>query len=105
MPIADRHNDYAHALKKRFFDAGLRAEVDTSSERMQYKVRQAELYKVPYIVILGDKEIEGGALSFRSRKEPNQNGVGAGAFIAHLQKHAQARSLEIKPLEMLAASS
>ena len=105
VPIADRHNDYAYALKDRFFEAGLRAEVDTSSERMQYKVRQAELYKVPYIVIVGDKEIENDALSFRSRKEPNQNGVDAQAFITHLQEHAKARSLEVTPMEALAASS
>ena len=105
VPIADRHNDYAYALKDRFFEAGLRAEVDESSERMQYKVRQAELYKVPYIAIVGDKEIENDALSFRSRKEPNQNGVDAQAFIAHLQEHAKARSLEVTPMEALAASS
>ena len=72
---------------------------------MQYKVRQAELYKVPYIVIVGDKEIENDALSFRSRKEPNQNGIDAQAFIAHLQEHAKARSLEVTPMEVLAASS
>ncbi len=105
VPIADRHNEYAHALKARFFEAGLRSEVDTSSERMQYKVREAELYKVPYIIIIGDKELENDALSFRSRKEPNQNGVGTDAFITHLQEHAVARRLEITPLELLAASS
>ena len=105
VPIADRHNDYAHTLERRFFGAGIRAEVDTSSERMQYKVRQAELYKVPYIVIVGDKEMDEGKVSFRSRKEPNQNGVGAGEFIAHLQEHAKGRNLEVRPFEALAASS
>ena len=105
VPIADRHNDYAEDLKARFAEVDLRAKVDTRSERMQAKVRDAELYKVPYIVIVGDKEIENDALSFRSRKEPNQNGIDAQAFMAHLQEHAKARSLEVTPMEALAASS
>jgi threonyl-tRNA synthetase len=99
IPIADRHNDACHRLRERFFDAGLRAEVDTRSERMNAKVRDAELYKVPYIVILGDKELEHDTVSFRSRKEPNRNGVPMAAFIAHLQAHHRQRALEVTPLE------
>jgi threonyl-tRNA synthetase len=109
IPIADRHNDACYSLRERFFDAGLRAEIDTRSERMNAKVRDAELYKVPYIVIVGDKELEQGAVSFRSRKEPNQNGVPTAAFIEHLQAHQKNRALEITPLssvtEAVAASS
>lgn len=98
VPIADRHADYAYALKDRLASAKLRAEVDARSERMNAKVRDAELYKVPYTAIVGDKELENSEVSFRSRQEPNQNGVATDAFISHLQKHAQERSLKVAPL-------
>lgn len=102
IPIADRHNDACYSLRERFFDAGLRAEIDTRSERMNAKVRDAELYKVPYIVILGDKELEQDTISFRSRKEANQNGVPTAAFMQHLQAHHKNRALEITPLSDVA---
>ncbi|ADI14757.1 threonine--tRNA ligase [Truepera radiovictrix] len=98
VPIADRHNAYAQSLKARLAEAGLRAEADLRGERMNAKVRDAELLKVPYTVIVGDKEVEAGALSFRSRKEPEQKGVSVEAFVAHLQAHVGARALEVTPL-------
>lgn len=103
VPIADRHNDHANALRERFLAAGLRASANTRSERMNAKVRDAELYKVPYTVILGDKETEGGSLSYRSRKEPDRNEVPTAAFIAHLVDAVKARSLTVEPLAVVAA--
>lgn len=100
VPIADRHAGYAYKLQDRFSEVGLRSEVDARSERMNAKVRDAELYKVPYIVIVGDKEEESGQVSFRSRKEANQNGVSAEAFIQHLRLHVQKRGLEIDPIKV-----
>ena len=99
VPIADRHNVYADQVKERLAAAGLRAEVDTRSERMNAKVRDAELYKVPYIAVVGDREMETEQVSFRSRQEPNQNGVLLKAFIAHLQEHALRRDLKVTPLQ------
>ena len=98
VPIADRHIDYAYSLKSRLEAAGLRAEIDARSERMNAKVRDAELYKVPYIVIVGDKEQEANQVSFRSRQEPNQNALAAGAFINHLENNVKKRSLKIEPI-------
>jgi threonyl-tRNA synthetase len=100
VPIADRHAAYAYKLQDQLSEAGLRSEVDARSERMNAKVRDAELYKVPYIVIVGDKEEETHQVSFRSRKEPNQNAVSAGAFIAHLKEKVNKRSLEIEPIKI-----
>jgi threonyl-tRNA synthetase len=100
VPIADRHTEGAEALRKRMRAAGLRVEVDTRNERMNAKIRDAELYKVPYVVVVGDQELAGETVSFRSRKEPERKGVPAGAFIAHLTQHAQARSLEIEPFSV-----
>ena len=103
VPIADRHNAHAQALKGRLEAAGLRASADTRSERMNAKVRDAELYKVPYTVILGDKETETGLLSYRSRKETDRNEVSTDAFIAHLVQAVKARSLTMEPLAVVTA--
>lgn len=103
VPIADRHLDYCYALQDRFSDVGIRSEVDSSSERMNYKVRQAELRKVPYTVIVGDKEQSAEQVSFRSRKEADQNGVAVSAFIEHLARHIKARSVGVEPLPAASA--
>ena len=98
VTIADRHADYCHELQKQFKKAGIRAEVDSSSERMNYKVRQAELYKIPYILIIGDTEIEANQVSFRSRKEEAQNGIATDTFIEHLKANIASRVVNVNPL-------
>jgi threonyl-tRNA synthetase len=98
VPIADRHLDYARRTQAALRAAGLRCEVDDGGERMNAKVRDAELYKVPYIVIVGDQEVEANTVSFRSRKEPNRNGVPLEAFSAHVAAHARSRAREVEPL-------
>lgn len=101
VPIADRHIPYAERVRGVLSEVALRAEVDSRGERMNAKIRDAELYKVPYIVIVGDKEAEAEAVSFRSRVEDEQKGVALGAFVQHLQAHVQARRLEVEPLASL----
>jgi threonyl-tRNA synthetase len=100
VPIADRHVEYAYKLQDRFAEIELRSEVDARGERMNAKVRDAELYKIPYIVIVGDKEQEADQVSFRSRKEANQNGVSAQAFMQHLKEHVAKRSLVIEGVKV-----
>ncbi|HRN19396.1 MAG: threonine--tRNA ligase [Trueperaceae bacterium] len=98
VPISDRHREAALRLVRRFKDAGLRAGIADEGERMNAAVRDAELLKIPYIVILGDKEEATESVSFRSRKEPNRNGVATEAFVAHLRQASEARVLEVAPL-------
>jgi threonyl-tRNA synthetase len=98
VPIADRHEAYAGKVLASLQDASLRATVDSRGERMNAKIRDAELYKVPYIVIVGDKEQEAGQVSFRSRREPDQNGVPLDIFARHLQQQVKMRRLEPTPL-------
>ncbi len=98
VPIADRHLEYCDNLQKLFKLEGIRAEVDASNERMNYKVRQAELHKVPYTLIIGDKEQEVSQISFRSRKEPDKNGVDRAAFIDHLKNHIKTRLVSVEPI-------
>ena len=104
VPFADRHLNNCYKLQDRFEEAGLRVEIDSRSERMNAKVRDAELYKVPYIVIVGDKEQDEDKVSFRSRKEPNQNGLETERFISHLKGHVKLRSLNIAEMKQALSS-
>jgi len=69
IPIADRHSEYAHQVAGRLREAGLRVEVDDSSERMQAKIRDAQLQKIPYMLVVGDREVEKGTVAVRLRTE------------------------------------
>ena len=68
LPIADRHLDYLYEVKKQLEDKGFRCEVDDRSEKIGYKIREAQLEKVPYMVVVGDKDIENNTISIRKRK-------------------------------------
>ena len=71
IPIADRHQDYAYSTQKTLADMGLRVEVDARSERMNAKIRDAQNQKIPYMLVVGDKEIEAESLSVRLRSGDN----------------------------------
>jgi threonyl-tRNA synthetase len=71
IPIADRHLEFAGDLRRRLKAAGIRAEVDDRSERMNAKIRQAQMQKIPYMLVVGDKEIEAGAAAVRLRDGEN----------------------------------
>jgi threonyl-tRNA synthetase len=67
VPIAERHNAYAHEVASRLKKAGFRVEVNDSSDRMQAKIRDAQLQKVPYMLVIGDREVESGSVALRLR--------------------------------------
>jgi threonyl-tRNA synthetase len=75
IPIAERHQDYLYDVARRMQARGLRVEVDDSDDRMQKKIRNAQLQKVPFMVIAGDQDMEAGAVSFRYRDGRQDNGV------------------------------
>ena len=75
IPIAERHNDYLYDVARQMKARGLRVEVDHSDDRMQKKIRNAQLQKVPFMVIAGDNDVEAGAVSFRYRDGHQENGV------------------------------
>ena len=75
IPVAERHNDYLYDVAKRMQKLGLRVEIDDSDDRMQKKIRNAQLQKVPFMVIAGDNDLEAGAVSFRYRDGHQENGV------------------------------
>ena len=71
IPIADRHHEYAEGIRSRLADAGLRAESDLRNERMGFKIREAQMRKTPYMLIVGDREIEANAVGVRLRSGEN----------------------------------
>jgi threonyl-tRNA synthetase len=75
IPVAERHVDYLYEVAKELRAKGIRVEVDESDDRMQKKIRNAQLQKVPFMVIAGDQDVEAGAVSFRYRDGRQDNGV------------------------------
>ena len=91
IPIADRHADYARQVAKRLAAAGIRAEVDDSGSRMNNKIRRAQEQKVPYMLVIGDREIEADSVSLRLRTEEDLGATPVEAFIARAQAAIAAR--------------
>ncbi|MCU1540872.1 MAG: threonine--tRNA ligase [Arthrobacter sp.] len=84
IPIAERHNDYLYEVAAKLKKAGIRVEVDESDDRMQKKIRNAQLQKVPFMLIGGDSDVEAGAVSFRYRDGHQENGVTVDDAIARI---------------------
>ncbi len=91
IPIAERHHDYLAEIADRMRQQGLRAQVDFSDERMQKKIRNAQLQKVPFMVIAGDDDVEAGAVSFRYRDGRQDNGVPIDEAIARVAEAVATR--------------
>jgi threonyl-tRNA synthetase len=99
VPIADRHAEAAHALASRLGEAGLRVSVDDSRETVPKKIRSAQLMKVPYTLVMGDREIEAGTVSVRDRADHDTRGVSIETFIAKTTEEAASRALESSTFE------
>jgi threonyl-tRNA synthetase len=91
IPIAERHNDYLHKVAGQLREHGVRVEVDESDDRMQKKIRNAQLQKVPFMLIAGDRDVEDGAVSFRYRNGDQDNGVSVGDAIARVVEAVERR--------------
>lgn len=81
LPVADRHLDYVYEIKKALEAQGMRVEVDSRSEKIGYKIREAQLEKVPYMFIIGDKDVEAQTVSVRHRKEGDLGAMKLDDFI------------------------
>ncbi len=93
IPIADRHVDYAWEVARRLRAAGLRVEVNDSPERMQAKIRDAQLEKIPYMLVVGDREMEEGTVNLRRRDGEVPGAMSVEAFIAMAQEAVRERRL------------
>jgi len=92
LPITDKHADYAFALKKEMFDLGLRVEVDDRNEKVGYKIRESQVKKVPYILVVGDAEMESKQVAVRKHGEQASVVMDAAAFIAEIQEKIAAKA-------------
>lgn len=93
LPIADRHLDYTYEVKKKLEEAGIiRVEVDDRSEKLGFKLREAQLEKVPYMIVIGDKDIENGAVSVRSRKKGDMGSMPVDEFIKMIKEEIDTKA-------------
>ncbi len=95
IPITDSQNEYATKVVQRLREVGIRAQADLSSDRMNAKIRSAQLMKVPYMLIIGAKEVEAGRVSLRLRDGSQQNNVPLEEFIARARDRISRRAAEL----------
>ena len=93
LPIADRHHDYAFEVAKKLEAKGIRCEVDTRSEKTGYKIREAQLQKIPYMLLMGDKDIEGNCVSVRKRGEGDIGAMGVDEFVEMAAKQIESKEI------------
>ena len=95
IPITDRHVPYAREVADRLKKAGLRVEVDDSGNRMNAKIRDAQLQKIPYMLVIGDREQEAGAVAVRTRTEEDRGAMSVDDFLEHALHIVNTRSMEL----------
>lgn len=92
IPITGAHNEYARQLEGRLVDAGVRVAADLSNERMNNKIRQAQLMKVPYMLVVGDREVAENTVSLRRRDGSRNNGMPIEAFVTLILENIASRA-------------
>lgn len=85
LPVSERQQDYAKKLKNKLEELDIRAEADLRSEKIGYKIREAQLQKIPYMLVVGDKEMEAGTVSVRDRKEGDKGIIKFEDFLPQIQ--------------------
>lgn len=95
LPIADRHLEYLEQVKEKLEAAGLRCEIDARSEKIGFKIRAAQLEKVPYMLIAGDKDVENTTVSVRARKAGDEGATTVDAFIAKALEEVKTKAYEL----------
>ena len=100
LPISDKYMDYAEKVKAALDAADIRTEVDTRSEKIGYKIREAQKNKIPYMLVVGQKEEEEGVVSVRSRFKGDEGQKSLESFIEDIKKEIasrEVRAVEVKP--------
>jgi threonyl-tRNA synthetase len=105
IPIADRHREYANQVVAQLKAAGLRAEADLSDGRMQAKIRDAQVQKVPYMLVVGDREAEAGAVSVRLRSGEDLKSMPLARFTEIATTQRDSRSMDLLPPDMQAQAA
>jgi len=95
IPITDAQNEYGQSLVKQLRDNGIRAHADISAQRMNAKIRQAQLMKVPYMLVVGENEMNAGQVSLRVRDGSQQNNIPLSDFLARAKDRVARRAPEL----------
>ncbi|HWW22673.1 MAG TPA: threonine--tRNA ligase [Edaphobacter sp.] len=95
VPISEKHLDYANAVKAKLEAAGLRVELDARNEKMNAKIREFTLQKVPFVLVMGDKEAASEAVSVRTRGKGDEGSVGLAAFIERATRLNQEKGVSL----------
>ena len=96
IPVSEKFEEYAKKINDKLVFNGFRSKVDTRSEKMGYKIREAQLQKIPYMVIVGEKEEQSGTISVRKRGNIEEKDVNVDEFVMRLAELVRTKSLEIK---------
>ena len=94
LPISERHHEYAQKVAAELEAAGLRVEADLRNEKIGYKIREAQLQKTPYMLVVGDKEAETGTVSVRSRKDGDAGAMAVADFAAKAVEQDKSRAMD-----------
>ena len=92
LPISDKYVDYAYEIKRKMFDLGIRVEVDDRNEKIGYKIREAQVKKVPYSIIVGENELENKNISVRKRREKETVTMDTDTFINNLLEEIKTKA-------------
>jgi threonyl-tRNA synthetase len=95
LPIADRHVPYGASVRERLAAAGLRVDLDERQEKIGYKIREAQLQKVPYMLVVGDREVADGTVSVRTRTGGDQGDRSIDDFLASAREEVTSKGKEI----------
>jgi len=92
LPIIEKHHDYAQQVQKKLEAAGIRAEVDYRNEKIGYKIREAQMEKVPYMLVIGDKEAENGQVAVRSRRDGDLGPIPLDTFLGKIVEEVETKA-------------
>jgi threonyl-tRNA synthetase len=93
LPIAERHGEYAERVTERLRDEGFRAKLDARNEKTGYKIREAQLKKIPFMLVVGDREVESESVSVRNRFEGDRGSSSLADFVSELHRLVKERAL------------
>ena len=95
LPVTDRAHEYAKTLNQKLIDAGIRSEADCRSEKLGYKIREAQMQKIPYMLVVGDRDMESGTVSVRTRKGDDLGAMAPEAFLSKCLQEIANKSMEV----------
>lgn len=94
LPISDKYVEYASQIQQKLFDAGIRAEIDDRAEKIGYKIREAQLQKIPFMLIAGEKEQAESTVSVRARRDGDVGSLKLDEFLNMIQKRIETKELD-----------